>query len=312
MPSIRKPGFVPLTAWMPRSMSAAQTSITTQPATCAARSTPRSRSRGPPPIAQGRVRSGRVACRAGARPNANTEPTVATMVKAMLATPGVNWMFGAVSIIWLKSHAGATLRHRQAEGTTGRRWHDALDEQLPDQPRPDGPERQSRADSALPLHRARQQQVADVATGHQQHDQHRCLQEAEHERRLVPESRARQQCGVGERNALGLQPVLAREGCGDGLELGGRPARGDAGTKPAEYRRAAPSRRDEQWSDRLVERAQQPQRGEGHPCRRLPVARSPEARWRDADNREGHAVEPYTGAHYCVRCHRTDAATCGG
>ena len=30
------------------------------------------------------------------------------MVKATLATPGDNWMFGAVSNIWLNSHAGAT------------------------------------------------------------------------------------------------------------------------------------------------------------------------------------------------------------
>ena len=61
-------------------------------------------------------------------------------MKATLATPGDNWMFGAVSIIWLNSHGRGHVRHRQAEGTAGRRGHDALDEQLLDQPRPRAPE----------------------------------------------------------------------------------------------------------------------------------------------------------------------------
>jgi hypothetical protein len=74
-------------------------------------------------------------------------------------------------------HADGPDRARDARGAANRRQHDALDEELPQQPAAARADRRSDGDLLLPCCRAREQQIGDVRASDQQHESDRAEQD---------------------------------------------------------------------------------------------------------------------------------------
>ena len=181
---------------------------------------------------------------------------------------------------------------QQPGDRTHRRQHRALDEHLPRQLRPRRAKRDAHTQLAAPAGAARELQVGDVRTGHEQHHRHDTQQR--HQRPLQPRAQARH--AVADRRqregcAQEIGPDISRIRGDPNLRLRGAQRllgglQGDAGAQTQHHRE--PRRRVLECNARRYGRLRF--RREDHVEAATDVEAQKRPR-RDADNRRRHAVD---------------------
>ena len=168
-----------------RDISPAPTSSISDTATCATtrplRSRPRAAPRGEASSLMTETRSTRELCSAGTKPKMSALPHAAAAAKPITQAVDLDVEEQALRsgepLGIADEERDAAIRQQHAEGRTGHRQHDVLDQQQANQPRPRRAQGEPHGDLATAGHAAHQHESRDVRAGdgeHQQahHDQH--------------------------------------------------------------------------------------------------------------------------------------------